>query len=834
MKAKIIKYGVALLIILGLSLFVLTQVLGQKTVYKPRPAYDKTGFIENENYSEDEITLENTRFKLTLKTEDTNFELLDKVTNQIWYSTPKHDTLIIPADARELFVLYYERKIEASKMVSINDESIKYNNYQFRVKDNQLEVLYEVGGKHNLMMSDLPRQIGKETFERLILEPLEEKGQTDSTIRRQLGFLKAQFNYVENDKRYYLKELTSQDSIDIVYNLIFNESLYTYDQYIEDSITYGFETSKQLPYFEFSVTYQLTSKGLEVRLNNDSIVESEDFPIAYIDLLPFFGSGNLNDEGFTVLPDGSGVYIDHNNQKYNTVGYEKRIYGSDMSVGTAHQIKPSSGERLSFAMYGYAKNDYGFINVIKEGDHMTTLKAGFLTESSNGVYVHKIPYANYRYFIRERDAFIFQSSTSSQRVTSWSIDYNKDDFVFEYQFIEESNLMYYDMVKAYQTHLVDLYQLEEITKQKQLHVTLLGGYLEKKYFLGFPYTSVEALTSTKGVRQIKDDLIDLGIDQFDMTYQGFSNNGVKPSAYLETDYNKNITSRKALEKLVKDLNKEEIDLFLEFSTTFAYTDQHINVKKDVTENIFHKPVYRYPYDEATLLADKSKTISYVLNTSAQNRVFSNVIKTSNRLGATHISLTDFGQSFASNLNKKETMFRNEIALNQMSMMNRLEDKSVQLRNPNQYLIGQASQILDLSLKGTMHPIVDFDIPFIPLVLNGYMDFAGNSVNMDDSKSIHWHLLKAIETGASLQFSFTAEETTKLVKTEYNYLISTYYKYWLEDLSTMMTTLDDLNILNQKVINHQVLNPQGSIVEVNYRDGKTIRINYETESYVVMP
>ncbi|MFA7377178.1 MAG: DUF5696 domain-containing protein, partial [Acholeplasmataceae bacterium] len=451
-----------------------------------------------------------------------------------------------------------------------------------------------------------------------------------------------------------------------------------------------------------------------------------------------------------------------------------------------------------------------------------------------GVYVHKIPYANYRYFIRERDAFIFQSSTSSQRVTSWSIDYNKDDFVFEYQFIEESNLTYYDMIKTYQTHLVDLYQLEEITKQKQLHVTLLGGYLEKKYFLGFPYTSVEALTSTKGVRQIKDDLIDLGIDQFDMTYQGFSNNGVKPSAYLETDYNKNIASRKALEKLVKDLNKEEIDLFLEFSTTFAYTDQHINVKKDVTENIFHKPVYRYPYDEATLLADKSKTISYVLNTSAQNRVFSNVIKTSNRLGVTHISLTDFGQSFASNLNKKETMFRNEIAANQMSMMNRLEDKSVQLRNPNQYLIGQASQILDLSLKGTMHPIVDFDIPFIPLVLNGYMDFAGNSVNMDDSKSIHWHLLKAIETGASLQFSFTAEETTKLVKTEYNYLISTYYKYWLEDLNTMMTTLDDLNILNQKVINHQVLNPQGSIVEVTYRDGKTIRINYETESYVVMP
>ena len=85
-----------------------------------------------------------------------------------------------------------------------------------------------------------------------------------------------------------------------------------------------------------------------------------------------------------------------------------------------------------------------------------------------------------------------------------------------------------------------------------------------------------------------------------------------------------------------------------------------------------------------------------------------------------------------------------------------------------------NQILDLDMVGTMHSIVDYDIPFVPLVLNGYFNYAGPSINIADSKSVNWHMLKAIETGSNIQFTFTNDQTTKLIKTEYNYLISTYY------------------------------------------------------------
>ena len=129
---------------------------------------------------------------------------------------------------------------------------------------------------------------------------------------------------------------------------------------------------------------------------------------------------------------------------------------------------------------------------------------------------------------------------------------------------------------------------------------------------------------------------------FNMTYFGFSNDGVKPTSYLKTDYNKNIGSEKALKKLVKEFSKSETDLYLEFMAFEAFTDKDINIGKDVTENIFHKPIIKLPYDEATLLADKSKTESYILNTNAQNRVMSNLIKTTSKLGTNNISISDLG------------------------------------------------------------------------------------------------------------------------------------------------------------------------------------------------
>lgn len=829
MKRKLIRLAVILLLLLGGGGYVASQVLGYRTTYKPRPAYDKTGFIDKADFTQTNLKLTNNRFEFILNPEDTTFTLEDKNTLQTWRSNPIHDTELIPADARELFMLYYERKIEASKLVSINDESIKYGNYAFRVQANTIEVLYKVGGKHNITMTDLPRQIDKAKFDEKIIEPLTVKGETDSTIRRNLNFLKSQFNYVDSEGRYFLKTITSQDALDILYNLIFNESLYTFEDYEADAAKFGFETSKALPYFEFSVKYALTDLGFTVELVNASIYETDAFPIAYIDILPFFGAGNVGDEGYTVIPDGSGIYIDHNNQKYNSTFYEKRIYGADLSIGTGYAVKPDQGEKIGLPMYGYQKNGYAFINAIESGDAMSTIRAGFVTEAST----HKIPFAHYRFALRERDAFIFQSSLQSQRVTSYTTAYNTQDFKASYQFIEKADSTYFDMAKTYQSYLANRYQLTQATITSPLQITLLGGFQEKSYVLGFPTTNTAALTSKAGVLKVVDAIKNLGIDSLAVTYSGFSNGGIKPTVYEEMNYDKAIISEKGLKQLSNTLQADQIPFYLEYLAQEAYTKSGLNLNKDVVQNIFHDPVYRYAYDEATGLANRESTIRYILNTQTQSRVIKNVIQTSRKVQNANVSLTGLGSSLASNLEKGNIRFRYEVVEKQIELLEQLTNQQIQLRNPNLYALVYADNILDLAVVGTLHKIVDYDIPFVQLVLNGYFQYAGPAVNTYDNKSTNWHLLKAIETGANLNFTLTEQNTIQLVKTEYNHLYSTYYAYWLNDIERLVDTLTNLNVDRRTITNHRVLNAQGSLVEVTYNHTVKIEINYETESFRVV-
>ena len=99
-------------------------------------------------------------------------------------------------------------------------------------------------------------------------------------------------------------------------------------------------------------------------------------------------------------------------------------------------------------------------------------------------------------------------------------------------------------------------------------------------------------------------LSERGMDELSMTYYGFSNDGIKPTVYKDLNFNSAVATEKELNKLSSKLSTQNIPFYLEFLATEAYTKTNLNLDKEVTQNIFHKPVYRYPYDEATFLADQ--------------------------------------------------------------------------------------------------------------------------------------------------------------------------------------------------------------------------------------
>lgn len=824
-KVKLIKLLVASLLLLSLTVYIIFSINKNKSIYISRPPYDKSGFVESKSYNDDHVfKIANSRFEFNINAKDTKFSVKDNMTLQTWNSNPEQVSASYPIELNELFVVYYERQLETPKPISVYDESIKDKDFAFKVGAQSIDVLYMIGRDEEKSFIDLPRKIPAEKFNKLIIEPLRQLADTDSQVAEYLGFIENQYMVVDEGDARFLGNVKSTKVIQVLYELIMVKSLYTYEDYVEDSAKYGFPTEVEEPYFEFIVRYEITNKGLSVTLFNDSIVESEKYQLAYIDVLPYFGANNINEDGITVIPDGSGILINHNNGKYNNPIYDKRIYGSDRSIGNQMDVMPEEQETIKLPMYGYTKNDHGFINVLEKSDSMASLRAGFRTTSSSGVYVNVVPFAHFRYIIRERDAFIFSSSVSSQRVSMWTKEYNKEDYQSTYIFGQETKT-YYDIAKLYQNHLVDTYNLKEITSEKKMHLTMLGGYKELKYFVGFPYNSVQTLTNAKEIEAILSE-INYGPNQLDVSYQGWSNGGIKPTSMHKIKYNNSISSKKDILKTETALKEKSVDLYFEFNTQSAYTKESIHVGNDVVKNLFQKPVVYYKYNQATMLADKTTMGSYRLNLAAQTKVYNRI----NKLSYKNIVLTDEAQSLASDFSKNNVAFRDEVIRNFNQNIDRL-DKSIIFRSPNLYGLLKADKVLDMPISGTRNRMSDYEIPFIHLVFNGYLDYSNPSFNLDTSKSIMWHKLKAIETGGRVQFTLSYKDTFNLIKTEYSQYYSTYYNNWIHDINYILDELNEIDIYHAKIVSHKTLNLQGTIVEVIYSNSKKFVINYETNTVV---
>lgn len=827
-------------IVLGLVITI-AAIVSRETVIPRRELYDKTGFVKKEDFNEEEIVMFNNNFKFTLDVENTHFSVLDKSTNKEWLSHPKGDVATMTNDLRELFILYYERKLESPKEMSVNFESIRHDNYYFRVEENSVEVLYVVGGKHELTREDLPQRISYERFQEKLNPNLDKALEEDSSLNRNIRLFRNQYILVEteNEKFYLLRNLDSADAIAIIHDILFNVAGYTEEDFIEDGILFEFEVNPEPVVFEFSVKYTLSDSGLDFRLINDSIFEPETHQIAYFDILPYFGSGDIDSQGHIMIPDGSGVVIDFNNNKYEAPIYNKRIYGSDYALtSTTSRLQPQS-EQILMPLYGMNNDGNAFINLIEEGSAMSFLRAGFKTERSGGVVTRKHPYSHYRYYIRERDAHIFSGIGYDQRISVWTDEYNTEDFASKIVFVDNTKEQnYVGMAKTYQEYLVDNKVLiNKSTKSNDpiFNLTLLGGYIDTNYFLGIPYNKVKSLTSANEAKEIVDELLDNDITNINLSYQGWANDGIKPKYSSKIKFNNEIGKAKDFKKLAEYLNEQQnINFIPEIYALTSYTDKNISKKNQVIYNMFWENIEYYDYNLATTLPDIGTRPMYPIISSELSNTFKNVNKTYEKNNFENIGFLDLGNKLNSSFHKNNIVFRNDSINNFVKSMELVKDNYnyISFNKPNQYALKYADFAKEIPVVGTNYQLVDKSVPFVQLVLSGYVDYSSSAFNIEDDKSLKYHMLKAIETGSHINFTWSYKDTIALVDTEYSYYFSTHYKNWINDAVEIYDELKQLSIYNSRLVNHKYLNTDGTILEVEYSNGDKIVINYNNLTYEV--
>jgi len=131
-------------------------------------------------------------------------------------------------------------------------------------------------------------------------------------------------------------------------------------------------------------------------------------------------------------------------------------------------------------------------------------------------------------------------------------------------------------------------------------------------------------------------------------------------------------------------------------------------------------------------------------------------------------------------------------------------------------------ITDMIIEDQGFGITDTPVPFLPIVLHGIVPYTGKAINLAEDYTKN--LLKSIESGAGLYFSFMKEETSELQETRFRQFYANEYSKWIGDADALYRqfTADFGNLYSQKIVNHVILSPGVTITE--YQDGTKVLVN----------
>ena len=814
-KVPWVKIFIVILIgILGLSLYLVVSLT--KVRVPIREPYDKTGFVLAKEYRDnygDVTIIENDQFAFTFDNKKTLFTLTDKETGEDWTSNP------IGAAARfqDPFIVYFAGPLGAVSKMGVIDKAVNYDDFLLRLDDDSLEVLYLVGGKKEIDQSDFPKIISDERMQEMILSKLDPDSITYRRVTEQY------YDQLQNEEGVWrLRDSLQPARLVLLYEIFYDICGYTEEDLKYDLELYDIKYEDKYPYIEISIRYTLTDEGLEVVIINDSIVEKANYPLVYIDVLPYYGCAGTEDSGYTLVPDGSGALIEHNNLRSYAMPYNQRLYGKDI-VAKKDILLPHS-EKAGLPIFGIKRNNQAFIAICEEGAEQATLiaRASSVDNPYNQAY--------YRYLIREYESFDFRSKVIVNEWTPW---YNTADFTLKYCTVREDEGSYVAMAKVFQNYLLSEGLLQDShNRQLGFNLTVLGGYIALDNFLGIPYQPVRSLTNTKETLLIAEALHDAGIRNLNIIYSGWANDGIKPTYAGKVYYNRAVGTQNDFKVLQEQLSQLNIGFYPEVYLQTAYTNKDIKESRDVVRNVLGRVVKHYGYSEASLYANPSSTPYFTLKPTIYQKAYNTLVKNLSKININSIAFRDFGGELSGSYYKKETYFRTdtkEYFDKTLTIDSHIEN--IAFHNPNLYALPYSSLILDLPVTTTPYQIINVAVPFYQLTLNGYIDYSGRSFNIDDKYSYNWHKMKAIETLSSPSFTWSYKSTVELADTEYSYYYSTDYLSWYEKAIETYQELDGLGVFNQTLINHKILIDDGSVVKSVYSNGKEIVFNYGISPYI---
>ncbi|MDQ8734556.1 DUF5696 domain-containing protein [Paenibacillus sp. LHD-38] len=754
----------------------------------------------------------------------TEIAVQDKRSGAIWYSNPQD------REQDPIATGYNKAKLNVQVEISYLDaagNSVKYDNYTHSVQSGQyviekvsdgLNIVYTLGEVKS-DIDTIPKYISEERFQTLILDKIEDSGDKREVEKR--------FKHNEQEKRYERRDSSLKGVGLKKVTEVFEQIGYDEEQKAIDNAASGEAAASDLN-VKIPLHYRLDGEQLKVTVDSGGVEYPESMKIQTLSLLPFFGASGLEDEGYTLVPDGSGSLIRFNNEKTYATPFRKELYGTDSAI--RQQIRIQNDEAARLPVFGMKYEDRAFVGIIEEGDAVAAVEA----DISGRLNVYNTVSPSFK--LRNLEEVTLTNGWRSSTVKKFQAAPFQGNISVRYGFLGAEDASYSGMATEYRNYLIKQAGLTRLTDEEGVpfYAELIGGIPKKKFFLGIPYNAYEPLTTFDQAESVLGQMLDLGIGNIKLRYTGWFNGGIIHDLAKSITVDKKLGGSKGLNELKAYADANHISLFPDATFLEAAPNADGFKKSQASRFINGKLAHIYPYSAANFREEDEQEPGYVLSPNSLPQIVNGFIDDYEKLQLSGVSLRDLGSMLNSDFNRSNVIDREEAKEIVSGQLQQISGsvKEILVEGGNAYAAAYARHIVDAPMTSSGFIITDETVPFFQSVFHGYINYAGTAWNMADDQDSTYNFLKALETGSAMHFTWFNADSSAIKMTEFDHLYSADYRLWIDEASQRYRELNDVlhDVQSQIIADHRML--ADGVYQTTFEKGKTIIVNYnDTESNV---
>ncbi|MFI3253333.1 MAG: DUF5696 domain-containing protein [Eubacteriales bacterium] len=572
----------------------------------------------------------------------------------------------------------------------------------------------------------------------------------------------------------------------------------------------------------------LEGNAVQIRLENEDIIEGsmgdyqEENPpmeLYSLSIYPFFGAVSQGQQdGYTILPDGSGALIRYDHYYPNiNIPFDKPFYDNDVGIpkSSNHEnFNTDYSSNLNFPLYAmvHGIGQSAFLNVVESGSEygrLLSYPAGVTTD----FYFTTVEYIYNN---------IYQSKLStSASVTSKLTNRHDFDIQETLMFLEEEEADYVGVGNYYKDYLISqgkmgTYTLENIP----LNLSVSSQALKQGLF----FNTMEVLSSTEEIvemeqyfasRGIDHIFFHLNVDKIDLS--GKTSDLDQLQSLIEQGY--------SYEELNEYLQDQGDIAFLSGSSQMLYSD----AGNKVEDYVIRAADKNYAQYERSM-GNKTYTSS-ALSLGGLGFYHENLLKKLEKNGFTAYT-NDTVASPYTNFTKTTVESKGDYIQTATALDRALSDSGVLIANTvaRDYQLETTDISLEAPLDTTIYQFITDTIPFYQIVLSGNIPMFSSSVN--EFPDIDKMMLQCIEYHVYPSFSLMYGDYTLLDGSfssgRERYTVE--YEKWKEQIvqiyETVSSTLEPVK--NQRITQHCMVAPMVS--STIYENGVEILVNYTEKDF----